>query len=86
MIAIRTEIRAIEKGESDPESNALKGAPHTAAMLASDQWDRHYSREQAAFPLPWVRERVPAIMASVAQLKVPLVAEVGIGSNWDQAH
>jgi len=57
MIAIRAEIRAIENGESDPESNVLKGAPHTAAMLASDQWDRHYSREQAAFPLPWVRER-----------------------------
>jgi DNA polymerase-1 len=36
--------------------------------------------------LPWVREQVPAIMASVATLKVPLVAEVGVGPNWDKAH
>jgi glycine dehydrogenase len=57
MIAIREEIRAIERGESDVENNALKGAPHTAMMIAADQWNHAYSREQAAFPLPWVRER-----------------------------
>ncbi|MCX6046846.1 MAG: aminomethyl-transferring glycine dehydrogenase [Chloroflexi bacterium] len=57
MIAIREEIRAIERGESDLENNALKGAPHTATMIAADGWDRLYSREQAAFPMPWVRER-----------------------------
>ena len=56
MIAIREEIRAIERGESDPENNALKHAPHTAAVIAG-AWDRPYSREQAAFPLPWVKER-----------------------------
>ena len=33
-----------------------------------------------------VRERVPALMAGVAQLRVPLVADVGVGDNWDQAH
>jgi DNA polymerase-1 len=33
-----------------------------------------------------VKERVPALMAGVAQLRVPLVADVGIGDNWDQAH
>jgi DNA polymerase-1 len=36
--------------------------------------------------LPWLRERVPQVMAGVAQLKVPLVAEVGVGANWEQAH
>jgi DNA polymerase-1 len=36
--------------------------------------------------LPWVRERIPALMAGVAALKVPLVAEVGAGPNWEQAH
>ncbi|HUG24094.1 DNA polymerase I [Piscinibacter sp.] len=36
--------------------------------------------------LDWVRAEVPKIMASVAQLKVPLVAEVGVGNNWDEAH
>lgn len=56
MIAIREEIRAIETGASDAHDNALKHAPHTAEVLAGE-WDRSYSREQAAFPLPWVRER-----------------------------
>jgi glycine dehydrogenase len=57
MIAIRDEIRAIERGDLPRDNNPLKGAPHTAdAVLAAD-WARPYSREQAAFPLPWVRER-----------------------------
>ncbi len=34
----------------------------------------------------WARDEIPRIMASVAQLKVPLLAEVGVGANWDQAH
>ena len=36
--------------------------------------------------LPWVREQVPALMAGVAQWSVPLLAEVGVGPNWEQAH
>jgi DNA polymerase-1 len=36
--------------------------------------------------LAWAREEVPRIMASVADLRVPLVAEVGVGRNWDEAH
>ena len=36
--------------------------------------------------LGWAREAVPRIMASVAELKVPLLAEVGVGANWDEAH
>ncbi len=36
--------------------------------------------------LPWVREQVPALMAGVASLSVPLLAEVGVGPNWEQAH
>ncbi len=55
MIAIREEIRAIEEGRMDPEDNPLRHAPHTAAVVASDDWDHGYSREQAAFPMPWVR-------------------------------
>ena len=57
LIAIREEIREIEEGRSDRENNVLKGAPHTAEALLDDAWDRAYGREQAAFPLPWVRER-----------------------------
>jgi len=50
MIGIREEIRAIESGAADPENNVLKRAPHTAAAVCSDAWDRPYSREAAAFP------------------------------------
>ncbi|MCB0065701.1 MAG: glycine dehydrogenase (aminomethyl-transferring), partial [Caldilineaceae bacterium] len=56
MIEIREEIRAIEEGRMDAQNNPLKHAPHTAAVVAGE-WDRPYSREQAAFPAPWVRER-----------------------------
>ncbi len=34
----------------------------------------------------WVRAKIPGIMASVAQLRVPLLAEIGVGSNWEKAH
>ena len=56
MIEIREEIRAVEEGRMDAQNNPLKHAPHTAAVLVGE-WDRPYSREQAAFPAPWVRER-----------------------------
>ena len=36
--------------------------------------------------LDWVREAVPRLMAGVVELSVPLLAEVGVGDNWDQAH
>ena len=36
--------------------------------------------------IDWLKTEVPRIMAGVAQLKVPLLAEVGVGANWDQAH
>jgi glycine dehydrogenase len=56
MLAIREEIRALEEGKMDRKVNPLKMAPHTAEVIAGDDWDRPYSREQAAFPLPWVRD------------------------------
>jgi len=55
MIAIRGEIREIEEGRVDRADNALKNAPHTAGMVTANDWTHPYSREQAAFPLPWVR-------------------------------
>lgn len=56
MIAIRQEIRAIEQGQADRKDNVLKNAPHTVGSLLADSWSHPYSREQAAYPLPWVRE------------------------------
>ncbi|NMG75102.1 aminomethyl-transferring glycine dehydrogenase [Aromatoleum diolicum] len=56
MIAIRGEIREIENAKLPAEDNPLKNAPHTQADFFSAEWKRPYSREQAAFPLPWVAE------------------------------
>ena len=55
MIAIRGEIAAIEAGAMDRANNPLKNAPHTAAAVMATEWNRPYSREQAAFPAPWLR-------------------------------
>jgi glycine dehydrogenase len=57
MIAIRREIQAVIDGKADRQDNALKHAPHTAGAVAADEWRHAYSREQAAFPLPFVRAR-----------------------------
>jgi glycine dehydrogenase len=56
LIAIRQEIRAVEEGRADRLDNPLKGAPHTAAAVTADGWSHAYSREQAAFPAPWVSQ------------------------------
>jgi glycine dehydrogenase len=50
MIAIHAEMTAVENGTADAKNNLLKNAPHTADQIASDNWNRPYSREQAAFP------------------------------------
>jgi len=50
MIAIHAEMTAVENGSADTKNNLLKNAPHTADQIASDNWNRPYSREQAAFP------------------------------------
>jgi glycine dehydrogenase len=56
MIAIRQEIKEVETGVSDKSNNPLKNAPHTTAVIISDEWNKPYSREKAAFPLPYVME------------------------------
>jgi len=55
MIIIHGELTAIEKGQMDKADNPLKRAPHTAASVTSDEWNRPYSRQQAAFPAPWLK-------------------------------
>jgi len=56
MIAIHGELVAIEEGRLDKTDNPLKNAPHTAECVMADDWTHAYSREVAAFPLPWLRE------------------------------
>lgn len=55
MISIYHEIKAIEKGEADRTNNVLKNAPHTMQVICGNDWNFDYSREQAAFPLAYVR-------------------------------
>jgi glycine dehydrogenase len=55
MIAIREEIRAVEEGRMDRETNPLKMAPHTPFEVTASEWNRPYPREQGAFPRAWVR-------------------------------
>jgi len=56
MISIRNEIDAIIAGKADRKDNVLKNSPHTARVLIADDWQHGYTREQAAFPLKWVKE------------------------------
>jgi glycine dehydrogenase len=55
MIQIRKEIDEVASGRVDRSNNVLKNAPHTAEAVTATQWNHPYSREQAAFPLPFVR-------------------------------
>jgi glycine dehydrogenase len=69
LIAIRQEIQDVIDGKADPRDNVLKNAPHTAEELTADVWPHPYSREQAAYPLPYLRER--KFWPSVARIDNP---------------
>ncbi|HUC79739.1 MAG TPA: aminomethyl-transferring glycine dehydrogenase, partial [Flavisolibacter sp.] len=55
LLSIRREIALVEENEIDKKDNPLKNAPHTMFMVCSDEWKKPYSREMAAFPLPYVK-------------------------------
>jgi glycine dehydrogenase len=56
MIAIRQEIADIADGKLDRINNPLKNAPHTADVVLANEWTNKYTREQAAYPLPYLRQ------------------------------
>lgn len=56
LLTIRLEIAAIEQGRLPRDDNPLKNAPHTIADVTTQHWGHPYSRAQAAFPLPWLRD------------------------------
>jgi glycine dehydrogenase len=56
MIAIRHEIDDVEKGLSDKANNPLKNAPHTASVITANEWEHPYTRQKAAYPLPYVAQ------------------------------
>ncbi len=54
LLSIREEIKTIEEGNADTKNNPLKNAPHTQMAVITSDWDKPYSRETAAFPLPYI--------------------------------
>lgn len=57
MIQIRHEINKVQNGEWPLADNPLVNAPHTADYLLDSEWQHSYSRKEAAYPLPWIKER-----------------------------
>ena len=56
MISIKRECEAIKEGKADKTDNVVKMAPHTAEEVCSDSWSHPYPREEAAYPLEWIRD------------------------------
>ena len=56
MISIKKEIEDIEQGKYPKENNVLTNAPHTQYLITEDEWPFPYSRQKAAFPLPYLKE------------------------------
>lgn len=55
MISIRKEIKDIEDGKANRNDNVLKNAPHTIFDIVSEKWEHPYSRDEAVFPIDWIR-------------------------------
>ena len=60
-IAIREEIREIEEGKADKLNNVIKNAPHTAKVVCASDWEKPYSREKAAYPMPYDDKYWPTV-------------------------
>ncbi|CAE7237567.1 gcvP, partial [Symbiodinium sp. KB8] len=56
MLSIRQEIQDVMDGTIAVQDSPLKHAPHTAQAVTADEWDRPYTRQQAVYPLPWVKD------------------------------
>jgi len=56
LISIHGEIMEVVNGEADAKDNVLKNAPHPAEAVCSDEWGHPYTREQAAYPVGWLRQ------------------------------
>ena len=55
MIQIRKEIQKVEDKKIDALNNPLRNAPHTSQVTTANEWAHPYGREEAGYPLPWVR-------------------------------
>jgi len=57
MIQIRKEAEDVITGKQPKDNNLLKNAPHPISVIVANEWDRPYTREQAAYGLPWLKEK-----------------------------
>ena len=57
LLLIADEIKEIQLGIADQKNNVLKNSPHTILDIASDEWSHPYSREKAAFPARWTKQK-----------------------------
>lgn len=73
MISIREEIRQIENGTMDKKVNPLKMSPHTQKQVIDDEWNRPYTRQQAAFPAVSIHFSFDGIMSIVRYLILNLI-------------
>ena len=55
LFEIKKEIDEIAVGQADPHNNVLANSPHTQGIICADEWNYPYSREKAAFPLPYLK-------------------------------
>lgn len=69
LLSIYEEIEEVKSGKADANDNVLKNAPHTLAVITTDNWQHAYGREQAAYPLPWLR--VKKFWSSVGRVNNP---------------
>src|SRR5690606_41325874 len=67
--ALRDDTEEVSGGKAEPKDNVLKNAPHTAEMIADDEWTHPYSRRKAAYPLGWVAAR--KVWPAVARIDNP---------------
>ncbi len=56
LLSIRKEIKGVEEGSTDKNNNVLKNAPHTQRVITANEWEYPYSRQEAAFPLSYIKE------------------------------
>jgi glycine dehydrogenase len=57
LLQIRKEIRELEEGKCDPKNNVLLNSPHSLLHVTEDAWDHPYTRQEAAYPLPFLKKR-----------------------------
>ncbi len=61
LIQIRKEVAEIESGKAEKDNNLIKNAPHAMSVICSDEWNRPYSRQEAAFPMPYADKYWPMV-------------------------